>query len=652
MPVTFDSNDLLQSWPGWGINSFEYFPDPFMDMASTYMPRSNASVLRWCEYIFMSNGIYRQAVDRLLSYFITDIKIENVSDDDRDKWQTFLNDIIDIKNLLHIIGLDLMCYGNSFISVIPAFKKYLICPNCPKNNDYFEIALSSIDEDQMPLHWSNYKFIGKCPKCKTVVTWNMEDRKINDEKLLRVKRWSPHEIELLYSFVNDKTKFVWKIPNYIKDRLSRGNIFHIDNTPNEIIEAIAKDENFEFYDDAVFHLKEDALAGVNNFGWGVSKILTNFRQVWYVQVLHRYNEAIALDYVIPFRLITPVPGNPQTGVDVYSNLDMGSFMSQVRAMLSRRRRDPASWFTLPFPVQYQVLGGDARAFAPRELLEFGIETLLASNGIPIELYRGTLQLQSAPVSLRLLETTHASIPHNLNNLLKYLSRRIATLMNWELPKVYLDKVSHSDDIMRHHAKLQLMLTGLVSPSTGLKSVGVDYKEEIKRMIEDQKIQAKEQVKAQQELEQLSNIQSLSQQETQQIQSGMQAPVVPGQGQPTYGTETGGVMATTTPTTTQSGQTTQDQQATQPTPADSVMAQMGNSPIKPTTPEELLRQAYAIASSVLQLPESLKDSKLIELKKRDPTLHALVKSIINDIRTKARTIGGAVLLSQMFRSPNM
>jgi hypothetical protein len=52
-------------------------------------------------------------------------------------------------------------------------------------------------------------------------------------------------------------------------------------------------------------MREDALAGVRNRGWGISRVLANFRQAWYVQVLHRYNEAIALDYVIPFRLITP-----------------------------------------------------------------------------------------------------------------------------------------------------------------------------------------------------------------------------------------------------------------------------------------------------------------------------------------------------------
>jgi len=34
--------------------------------------------------------------------------------------------------------------------------------------------------------------------------------------------------------------------------------------------------------------------------WGVSRLATQFRQLWHIQVMQRHNEAIALDYMIPF----------------------------------------------------------------------------------------------------------------------------------------------------------------------------------------------------------------------------------------------------------------------------------------------------------------------------------------------------------------
>ena len=63
----------------------EQFPDPFLDMASLAMPETMMYALRWCEYIFMANGTYRQAVDRVLSYFITDIDIADSGDDEKEK---------------------------------------------------------------------------------------------------------------------------------------------------------------------------------------------------------------------------------------------------------------------------------------------------------------------------------------------------------------------------------------------------------------------------------------------------------------------------------------------------------------------------------------------------------------------------------------
>jgi len=60
---------------GRSIIADERFPDPFCDVASLSMPESIQTALRWVEYIMMANGVYRQAVDRVVSYFITDVEI-------------------------------------------------------------------------------------------------------------------------------------------------------------------------------------------------------------------------------------------------------------------------------------------------------------------------------------------------------------------------------------------------------------------------------------------------------------------------------------------------------------------------------------------------------------------------------------------------
>ena len=66
-----------------------------------------------------------------------------------------------------------------------------------------------------------------------------------------------------------------------------------------------------------------------------------------------------------------------------------------------------------------------------------------------------------------------------------------------------------------------------------------------------------------------------------------------------------------------------------------------------TPNDLQSAAEMIAQELLGLPEGTKDSQLRELKKHNPTLHAIVKEKMNDTRQAARQQGGDQLLQQQF-----
>ncbi len=68
------------------------FPDPFFDYASTQMPRSLYDVLKWCEFIWMTNGIYRTASQRIVRYFLTKIELEDAGDDEKEKYEDFLEE--------------------------------------------------------------------------------------------------------------------------------------------------------------------------------------------------------------------------------------------------------------------------------------------------------------------------------------------------------------------------------------------------------------------------------------------------------------------------------------------------------------------------------------------------------------------------------
>jgi hypothetical protein len=612
--------------PGSGSN----FPDPFLDMASLAMPETITYALRWCEYLMFANGTYFRALDRVLSYFITDIELSGIDDDDeKERIDKFLHNPegLDLIDDIHTAGLNYMVYGNDFSSITMPFRRYLSCKKC-----HIELPLNKVfNLPEFKFKWVDFNFHATCPRCKYSGVWDHIDRRSGEAGPIRIKHWSPHEIELLWCPYTEDISYIWKIPEDYRRMIKDGHLFHLERANWEIIQCVKNNTHLRFDKDVIYHMKENTLAGVRNRGWGIPRVLANFRQAWYVQVLHRYNEAIALDYVIPFRLITPAPGpgSADQSRDALLNLNMGGYMSQVQRMLAQRRRDPASWHTLPFPVQYQALGGDATQLAPKDLLDQGLEVLLNNVGVPVELYKGSLQIQSAPAALRLFESSWSHLVHNLNGYVAFIMKRLGQLLNWEKAEARLQRVTHADDLQRSMARLQLMMGGQVSKQTGLKSIGVDYFDETKRQIEEQKFDAEAQNKLQEELQQDAQMQQMGQQQQQAAGSGApteggMTPPQPG-GDPSQGGGGGGM----------------------PPGSAQVMAQQPTLPNKPTTPEEVLSKAQTIAQQILSMPEAQKDSELIKLKKTDPMMHSLVKSQIEDIRRQAQTAGGAMLMQQQF-----
>lgn len=641
---------------GNGKHNDDRFPDPFCDMASTAMPETIYDAHRWCEYIVMSNGPYRSALSRVISYFLTDIEISAPSGgagsnrlgrEEKQKYLDFLNDTIGIKNVLGTVALDYLTYGNSFTSLTVPFRRYLMCP---QSGCGLELPLKRVfNTSEFNFSWSGFNFNATCPHCGYSGHWKHIDRRSGESGQIKVKRWSPHEMEILHDPFTDDTDYIWRIPDDYRSLIKNGHLFHLERASWEIVEAVKGQQHMRFDPDVIYHMKEEALSGIRNRGWGISRVLANFRQAWYVQVLQRYNEAIALDYVIPFRVITPQPRPGQGGEvnDPVLSINMGSFVGRVQQMLRQRRRDPAGWNILPFPIDYQALGGDATQLAPKDLIELGMDTLLTAVGLPVELYKGTLTVQAAPAALRLFEANWSHLVHNLNRFLAKLVDKISQIMSWEPVVCRLQRVTHADDMNRQMAQLQLMMGGQISRTTGLASVDLDFAEETRRKLEEEQIEAEATQDMQNEMQQSAQMDGMAQ---------PQAGAAPAGGDPSQmsGAQPGGAAP---PGAAPAGDPSQAGGAPPMGPMGQPAGPMGaatafaaNQPLipnKPTTPEEMQQQASTLAQQIMSMPESQKDSTLIQLKKEDSTMHSLVSSQIDDMRQQAKTQGGAQVMAQQF-----
>jgi len=86
------------------------FPLPWLDYASACIPNSLTLVLRWAEYIWMSNGTYRQACQRTARYFITDLEFKEIEDDHAEDVKDIFEHYLKIRTLLSECGDNYLCF--------------------------------------------------------------------------------------------------------------------------------------------------------------------------------------------------------------------------------------------------------------------------------------------------------------------------------------------------------------------------------------------------------------------------------------------------------------------------------------------------------------------------------------------------------------
>jgi len=609
---------------GGGLgNTCQDWPDPFCDYASTQMPRNFVDVLKWCEFLWLSNGTYRMACQRIIRFFITKLELSDISETEVKRYSEFLKESLKIYTTLSILGDDFLAYGNSMSSVYMPFRRFLICPRC-----HMQVPIEEADYE-----WRDWKFYGTCKVCRNRGRFPHIDRRDYDTTKVSVIRWSPHQIRMLHNRIGDQADYLWDIPADFKQRIKQGDKLHLSTTPWEVIEAVKDNVPFRFNDDVVYHMKEPALAGVRNNGWGVPRILSCFKDIWYVQVLKKYNEALALDFIIPWRVISPAGANGGNAGDPMMKMSGAGFRSQVERIVAQHRRDPAAVHVFPFPVNYQVFGGEAKQMAPHELMAQGTDDLLNAIGTPAELYRGTLQLQAAPTALRLFENTWAPLVASLNGWINWMLTVVSENMNWDKPKGALQKTTMAEDLAKREILLQLAGAGQISRATAYGPFGINYPEELRKMFQEERDYQQLQQRFSEEQQQSQELQSmmaqgsnpfLAQQQQMAAQMGMGAPggAMPA-GAGGMGVPAGGMGA----------------------PVSSAMGTTGGSG---TTPDEMLVHAEQITQQLLAMPESMRRSELIKLKQNNEALHAFVKEKLQDARQEM-SMQGRMMIEQQMRA---
>ena len=587
--------DGLSGFFGWDADSglaragASKFPNPFCDIASEYIPRDLVTIWEWMEFLHLSMPPFRTVSQRVVRYFLTELILEGTDDKEKKKYEEFLHDQLHFMEQLAEIGDDFLCYGNSLISIYFPFDRYLTCPQCCSS-----YHISAMD---YRFRRKEGKFTAYCPKCdQQDVEMIREDRRSPDTARVKLIRWNPKDIRLRVHPISKRIEYFMRLDPIFVAKILEGDSFYLNDTPWAIVDACLKSDKakkeylFKFREDAIYHMKVSTLAGLPVKGWAIPPLLQNFRLAFYIMILRRYDEAIALDYIMPFRVLYP-KGNVAGGnQDALSSLSMNVFMGHMQKMVANKRKNITDIQVAPFEIGYQLLGGEAKALAPKDNIALAMDEMLNAMGFPAELYKGTLSIQAAPVALRIFEKQWNGLVDGFDDLINWVLKRVGRHFMWGDVTGSLRSVTLADDMERKALSLQAAAGQDISKTTAYMPLGIDYMEEQKRITEEQ--------------EAIQKLQRDAMERAQAQSQGM------GQGQ------SGGSGA-------------------------------GSAPSYGATPGDVTEQAKALAQQLLtQTPETMRRGELIKIKHSNPTLHALVLQNLSEMRQQMASAGGAQMLQQM------
>jgi len=592
---------------------------PWLDFGTVSLPDSHELVLWWAQYLWNSDGNYRTAMERVAAHFMTEVELPDLETDEESAWRALFRKQLNYRADLLRAGHDYLAYGNVFVGLYMPFRRMMICQGCgmeqPIERVEYDLRMS---RSEPYLTWARKH---KCQNCGNHDPYRVVDRRDPDLGRLKINLYSPMQMQMAQNRHSLRKEIRWKIDDETRRDIEGRARIHIDDTPTEVLEAVAAGGHLKFEEGMLLHCAEPTLSGMNAKGWGIPRTISNFRTAWLQQLVNKADQAVAIDYTLGIRLISPAPS--PAGVDPMQNQGMDNFVERMQAIISKHRNNPVSYHTSPYPMNYQFMGGEGGQLIPPDKLKFRHQEFLNQLGVPLEYHQMSLSVQAAPMALRLFENFWQGIPALYNQILEWLVDVIVRVYSLKPTAVRMQKSTFADDMERKHALVQLMSGNQISPQTALQPFGVDAHDEVKKVFRHQDYISRVQQEfddkemKRQEMGALKGMvqnetpaQMMERQMMEQGQGAGGAPPPPGM--PMGGMPMGGLPAG-------GGQ-------------------------NPQTLQGMSEQAEMMAQQLAVMPEYDRKVQLKGLRESNKALHALVMQALDDVRGQARSQGQQMLLA--------
>lgn len=600
-----------------GSSNTRKWNDPFLLYAHRYIPDDLYAALDFCLYVATQNPEYVQALTRTVAHFITDVVFEETGEyKERSDFREYLITDLGLFEALRQAGMEMGIFGNSFFRIHYPFKRYLI----DRRKGYKTIPIARIPENLIHYNYKDMTFQvpDPDPEFKDMpfierpkIDLEFIDRRSSLKEEIRLRALNPRRMRLSMNTISGHMEYVYSFEEFFLAAVRRGDEIHqVLETPREMLQAIKDDMDFKFKEGRIFHFKAPFISGLSQNGWGVPPVLLHYPTLHNLQVLRCMNEAVARDYILPIRMLSPSQSISGGGSDVMSATNLHIWKNSVQSIIAKKRQNPDMIFTVPFPVEYQEAAGNGKALAPVDLIQATSATLFDSMGIPAELYKASLAAPEVPTALRLFEAANIHIPRSFNRFVQWVVNEICDYIQTPRLKAKLLTPTIADDMEKKHVLLQLASGGEVSRATAYKYFHIDdpVEEQRRRAKEDaeiQKIKEHENQVIERELTMGSGDQVVGAMAEAQAQAegAGGAPPPPGGGAPPgapppIGLPSGGSM----------------------------------------TPLDLDQQAMEQAQQLAGMDNSSRRQALNTLRATNPTLYAVVKQKLEEMRAQGASQG--------------
>jgi hypothetical protein len=485
MSMTFDGMNIDGSINLPGVHGAAH-GNPMFDYLTSFAPRKLKDLLKWAEYLGVQSPHIYAIARKFGEYPITRLVYESNSQEEKDRHEDGLERKLGLKGFAGLVSFDLMLYGNSFVSVYEPFQRMLICPHCQTPENITAATYHyNLDRDE---------FRHDCRECQRgQVKSVVHEEKVLDIARVRLIRWDPKAIDIEHNPVTGESVYYYQIPRDLISKVRGGNKLFINHMPRGLLRAMQAKKTFKFDERALFHIKLPSAAGLQS-QWGYPPLVNTIKSFLFAATLRRANEAIALEHIVPRRIVHPLAASGQG--DPITTINMGIWKQEFERATRLYRTDPLHIQTSPIPVGITNIGGEGRALLTLGEVQEAEKNIVLGFGVPMEFLTGGLGQVRGEITLRQIENQLQTHIEKLNALIQWIERRVAAFMGWSSIRVHLADFKMIDDVENKQIKLQLWQAQLVSDSTIASMLDIDLAHERKQRHEDSLKSAKQQTETQ------------------------------------------------------------------------------------------------------------------------------------------------------------